>query len=234
MSKRENRKAYHKAREKEYYALNKKRHKKWRESITYDYEELDKPIHVGYVKFFDIDPYLVGTKQEPIIREVLDNLQVKVFSKRKDFKYKTYKGKINILEPHFRYNDRFEDMSNEAKRLVYYSYEKEYGWRHWRDYHITYLQPSNLVVRIKKDYVYYRRILNTEAISEYQLLRNKIYHDFINLDYRCYGGRETWYHRYVNKVKRHKVNQLLRKVKTTTDLDFLDFNYDKSPEDYYW
>jgi hypothetical protein len=132
---------------------------------NYTLQKLDKPIRDGWEKFYilrkDISPEKIKTLQK-----ILDAINVKIYCKNKDFKYKPYKSKVKKDIPHELKDiaiTEFHNFYTTAAEKAYFSLtpvydQKKHKWYNvWR-FHGKYF----LEVKIRPSYITHIKILDAE------------------------------------------------------------------------
>lgn len=125
------------------------------------YIELEKPIPDGYVAEWKLREDITRRKDAHVYQEALDVCNRKVYSKKKDFKFKDWKTKkwyIRYPEMTPINKETYESLSASAKKMFYE--DRSYS-RYWRqgfsDVKYKCILTYELVMDIKVSYLTHRR-----------------------------------------------------------------------------
>lgn len=227
MSKREKRKKHHKEREQQYRSIERKY-----EEIAYkkrrpDLIELDSPRFGGYELYYDIADEYIGTIYEVRVKAILDKCQHTVIKNTKDFTEKV-NGKKRQLLPTFYGNRNIWDFPKETLRMLNIfmvsRMDRDTWSRYLTDrYHITFVNPKFLKLKIRKYYITHIFEDQPEVKRAYDEYIGLMYGEFIN--YSNFSWRSStpkWYRKTENRNARRK-NKMLLDHALSTDNEDINF-----------
>lgn len=172
--------------------------------------ELETPIHRGWNAEHVVRPDLARGKHGPALQEVLDVCGETIYSRRKDFKKKSYRTKKWIVETPGFHNiskKEYEKLSREAKGYFWYDDNPKYS----RNPYKCIVEKWKFEIKISKNYLtHYRE--HDEVLYQWEAeLNAKIYGEYYGEVWGSYGSTAFW-RNYEERKVRGKSKKLCRDV----------------------
>jgi len=126
------------------------------------YIELEKPIPHGFDAEWVLREDILRRADADAFKEALDACKQKIWSKKKDFKFRDYKTKkwyIQYPKLNEINKEKYEALSPTAKKffVVYDDWRKKYWKSGFSDVHYRCTLSYELVVKITQSYITHRR-----------------------------------------------------------------------------
>ena len=217
------------AREKELIRLKKEDEKNSKAIRNQSLVELDEPIHYGYNAEWVLRKDILNRNDAHVYQEALDACKGKIWSKNKDFKYKSRKTNTwHVAKPKlFKINTaKYEKLSLSARKFFHEFISPKKNYFHKDKTYVCTLS-FELEVKITKYYITHKK--------EHDGVLYQIDDDIEKAMYRAakngnpWGSRRDmpkWYRKWVNKkeklVEERKIVETKKTYKGDAINDLLD------------
>lgn len=235
---REARRAFYEKKEKEAYRLLKRMdiigplatgHYRGSQMI-----ELEKPIRRGWIRFYKVREDLAKSKEGPALNQVLELVQSSARCDRKDFMNigwgKKRKRELKPIEQRLaaisekKYNELPEHLKRYFTRIDSIS---RWGGQKYSEYRVY--PEWKFVFVVKPYYITRVPMTSSEAESEYELLKKKLfYHDMLSMKYMEHPSESK---DLKNSQKSKRPNE---KVKLKKEVVEVLSQKEQDEEDAYW
>ncbi len=220
-------------REQEYRLLLKKGKEVWEAQKNLGYIELDKPTPHGWDAEFILREDIARREDAWLYEYLLKEYGRKVWSRNKEFRVKTWKGKWVNIEPHIAklWENDLEKYISKFKKFFALSDDPEdqNQVNYWKGRKFKCIVPYYFFkVKITRSYItHYKEhdeVLEQEDAYYNDKLKDPKYVK-INKGWMWYGCASHWYRNYRNRQnrKQHK-NEIHRFIREGKDPSFND-NY---------
>lgn len=180
--------------------------------------KLEEPIHHGYNAEWVLRKDISQREDAHVYQEALDACKGSIWSKNKDFRYKSRKTKTwHIAKPKLKHINKaeYEKLSPSAKKFFHedISYKKNYF--HRDTFYICTLS-FELVTKISKSFITHRRIIDNILLQEEAEIEKAMYNISPNpWGYRR-GSERDWQRHEDKKVKLAEERKIVEVKKSYT------------------
>lgn len=218
MSRRENRRLYLEAKNKEVLRKDRRWAELWRiQRENTNKIKLEEPIRSGWEKTFVVRPDLLRSEKGQILTKLLKLVNNTIVCNRKDFKYKAHFGKRQWKEMVHKLNDitpkQFEELDRKEQAYFEPVYRRKYSSKPYKMYEFKY--HWMYVPVVKPHYIYELDLIEPDVISEIDIIGTHLF-DFREI-YKFGNSRDNGWDSY-----RYKRADFKQETKHLIDEDFKD------------
>lgn len=221
---------------KEYIKLLNRRSEINKAQKALGYVELEKPYQYGFNAYLTLREDVARREDAHVYQYLIDNYSYQTFSKDGVFSGKKKKHYWDNT-PKFKLISEAEYLKVEPKYVKFFHHERTNNDRRWdgtvRKYYRCYFEPHYLVMKVVKNFITHKKVIDGELEREEQFVRDKIW----DLEMIM----KPWYEGYVVYAKHYQNKQLRRKdkvnLKKNLSIDYDDEKYHlttKRETGYWW
>lgn len=198
--------------------------------------ELDEPVFNGYSRKFVLRDDIKNRKDGYIYQDIVDSLGVTVYSRRKDFIHKNYKGRPYEVFPYFKMirPDKYDSLSPRMKREFSAVYDKDHmvGDRYMYQVNtpLFFFVPHRSKEYITKVRAFDGELLKEEADLEKQM---KFINPVVKRNWRTKDKwtAPKWYRKHLHRGLRNKSKRDIRDI--LDEVSDGNFNYNGKDGSWY-